>query len=170
MTPFETSFGLLIDREGTLSLEHNDRGNWTSGQIGIGSLRGTKYGVSAMSYPTVDIANLTLAAAQAIYKRDFWDKVRGDRLPPTVAFQVFDAAVNSGVEAASMWLQMAVSVATDGDIGELTLAAVATLSPVLVTSRFNAHRLIAMTSMSGWPLNSRGWARRVANNLLAGAT
>jgi lysozyme family protein len=169
MNPFETAFGLLIDREGALSLDHNDRGNWTSGQIGVGSLRGTKYGISAMSYPTLDIANLTLAAAQAIYKRDFWDRVQGDRLAATVAFQAFDAAVNSGLEAASKWLQMAASVPTDGDIGDETVAAVEALSPVLVTARFNAYRLLAMTTMSGWPLNSRGWARRVANNVLAGA-
>ena len=33
--------------EGGLSLDPNDRGNWTGGKKGSGELRGTKYGIAA---------------------------------------------------------------------------------------------------------------------------
>ena len=62
----------------------------------------TKYGISHAAYPDLDIASLTLADAQAIYRRDYWDKISGDRLDPRLALLVFDAAVNNGVGRAGM--------------------------------------------------------------------
>jgi hypothetical protein len=37
--------------EGGLSMDERDPGNWTGGAIGKGELRGTKYGISAQTYP-----------------------------------------------------------------------------------------------------------------------
>jgi hypothetical protein len=42
---------------------------WTTGIIGKGICKGTKYFISAMTYPDLDIKNL-LDQAKAIYKRD----------------------------------------------------------------------------------------------------
>ena len=39
---FDLSFDRVVGHEGGLSLDRNDRGNWTSGKIGVGSLNGTK--------------------------------------------------------------------------------------------------------------------------------
>ena len=63
---FDQAFTALIGNEGNYTLNHKDRGNWTGGMSGAGQLRGTKYGISAASYPAVDIKNLTLEAAKAI--------------------------------------------------------------------------------------------------------
>ena len=35
----------------------------------------TKYGISKRSYPNLDIANLTIDQAKAIYERDFWNQL-----------------------------------------------------------------------------------------------
>jgi lysozyme family protein len=56
----------------------------------------TKYGISKRSYPNVDIPQLTLEEAQAIYRRDFWDKLNLDSMPWNLALIEFDAAVNQG--------------------------------------------------------------------------
>lgn len=56
----------------------------------------TKYGISQRSYPDVDILRLTLDDATAIYRRDYWDKIRGDELPAGIDLLVFDSAVNQG--------------------------------------------------------------------------
>lgn len=168
MDNFPDAFAKLIDVEKGLSLDPNDRGNWTSGKIGVGTLRGTKYGISAMSYPTLDIANLTLDDAQAIYRRDYWNKVQADRFAAAISFQLFDAAVNSGIYPASIWLQKAAGAQADGVIGDKTIAAVTALPAAVVAARFNAYRLLDMTDMAGWGVYSRGWAKRIANNLLAG--
>jgi lysozyme family protein len=65
--------------------------------IGKGQCKGTKYGISAMTYPDLDIRNLTLDQAKAIYKRDWWDRINADDLHPAIVFQVWDFAVNAGM-------------------------------------------------------------------------
>lgn len=165
---FEKSFTLLISNEGCFTLSAKDSGNWTGGREGSGKLKGTKYGISAASYPHLDIENLSLTMAKEIYKRDFWDKCRADELPEQIRFDVFDTAVNSGVSRAIKLLQRAVGVQEDGIIGPKTLAAAANLEGFLLDKRFNATRLLYITelSISAWSNFGRGWVTRIANNML----
>lgn len=161
---FDKAFELLIGNEGEFSNDAKDSGNWTSGRIGIGKLLGTKYGISAASYPKLDIANLTLQEAKIIYRQDFWL----EELPPFIAFDFFDTAVNSGKKRAILLLQKSLGVVEDGKFGPKTVAALAQATPRL-SSIFNAHRLIFMANTSSWETYGKGWARRIANNLLLGA-
>ena len=85
---FYTSFERVIGHEGEFTNDKNDRGNWTSGVIGEGELKGTKYGISAMSYPNLDIENLTLKQAQSIYFEDFWTGNGIDLLPKAMQYQM----------------------------------------------------------------------------------
>jgi lysozyme family protein len=163
---FDQSFMALIGHEGGFTDDPKDRGNWTSGVIGKGELKGTKYGVSAMSYPQVDIRNLTLDNAKAIYKRDFWDKAKCDTLPDAIRFDVFDMAVNSGVKRAIETLQSALGVKADGIIGNQTMEAIKALDPQLLDKRLSGHRLLFIANVGTFPTYGRGWVRRVANNLL----
>jgi len=62
----------------------------------------TKYGISKRSYPQEDIKNLTEERAKELYKRDYWDRIRGDDIKDeAIAFNIFDCAVNMGVRTAS---------------------------------------------------------------------
>ena len=160
---FERLFAIVVGIEGGYSAERADPGNWTGGAVGAGELRGTKFGISAAAYPTLDIANLTLADAQAIYRRDYWDRVCGDDLPPPLALIVFDAAVNNGVARAARWLQRAGGVAEDGVIGPVTLAAVTggARDPAALCAEFLAQRLVFMASLLTWRDFGLGWARRL---------
>jgi len=167
---FELAFERLLGHEGHLSLDPKDRGNWTSGIVGVGELKGSFMGISAMSYPDLDIPNLTVEHVKAIYLRDFWDKVDGDHLYDGVAYQTFDFAVNSGIGTAIRKLQLAVGVADDGDWGPISSAAAANMSESDTIMRLCAARLRFMTFLSGWSNNGRGWARRIAGNLEYGAT
>jgi hypothetical protein len=67
----------------------------------------TKYGISKRGHPDVDIKNLTLAQAKAIYKKDYWDKLNLDeiRFGNAWAVVVFDTAVNLGVGRVSSWVK-----------------------------------------------------------------
>ena len=98
-------FPIFIDRllshEGGFTDDRRDPGNWTGGKVGAGLLKGTKFGIAANTYPALDIKNLTRAQAVAIYRWDFWERARCDRLPAVVAFQLLDGAVNSGIAQAS---------------------------------------------------------------------
>lgn len=125
----------------------------------------TNWGIAKRSYPNVNIKALTRDGAIAIYRRDFWDRVQGDKLPPAVAFQAFDAAVNHGIGNAVRWLQRAAGVADDGVIGPVTLAAIRKAEPADLVLRFNAVRLEFYANLSTFPTFGRGWTRRVAGNL-----
>lgn len=107
----------------------------------------TNWGIAKRSYPDLDIRHLTRDKAVAIYKRDFWDKVQGDQLPPAVAFQLFDAAVNHGIGNAVRWLQAAARVKVDGQLGPATMAAVRSQATTDLLLRFNAARLDFYTNL-----------------------
>lgn len=154
MTSFDKAFETLIGHEGGYVNHPSDPGGET------------KYGITKRTYPAVNIRTLTLDQAKAIYKRDFWDKVRGDELPYGVAFNLFDGAVNSGVTRSVMWMQSAAGVADDGKFGPITLGAILAADPDVLAARFNGYRLRFMTDLTTWPTFGRGWARRVAGNLI----
>lgn len=136
-----------------------DPGNWTGGKIGSGHLKGTKFGISAASFPHLDIARLTIDDAKAIYEARYWQPIRGDDLPPGLALLCFDSAVNNGVGAATRWLQSAAGVTIDGAIGPKTIAAAQASG---VDARFHLARTMAMTRMAAWADFGKGWAVRLA--------
>lgn len=150
-------------------MDATDHGNWTGGAPHSGQLRGTKFGVSAAAYPHLDIASLTLIDAQRIYRADYWTPIHGDELPPGIAFQAFDAAVNHGTSRAIMLLQQAAGANDDGVFGPKTALAVKTTPQLDLLARFNAARLRFYTNTATWPNHGKGWVRRVAQNLEYGA-
>jgi lysozyme family protein len=79
----------------------------------------TKYGISQRAYPNVDIRNLSEQEAKNIYKRDYWDKVKGDEIKEQqIAENIFDTAVNMGARTASKLAQLALDIEpADGVIG-----------------------------------------------------
>jgi lysozyme family protein len=83
MDNFANCFAFTLGAEGGYSNNPGDPGNWTGGAVGHGEVRGTKYGISASAYPALDIANLTEAQAEEIYRRDYWASLHGDELRAT---------------------------------------------------------------------------------------
>lgn len=162
---FDEAFERLIGHEGKFQNIRSDRGNWTSGKVGVGELKGTKFGITAMSYPHLDIKNITLDEAKEIYRRDFWDRACSDDFDGAIAYQVFDAGVNHGIENAVRFLQRAVGVADDGYIGPVTLKAIQAMSVSDILMRFNAARIRFYTKLSTWSNFGKGWVLRVAGNL-----
>jgi lysozyme family protein len=162
---FEKAFRIVVGHEGGFDTTRADPGNWTSGIVGVGVLLGTKYGVSAAAYPDVAIADLTLDQAQTIYRRDYWDRIGGDGLPPSLALLVFDAAINNGAAAAARWLQATVGADQDGRIGPVTRAAAAACvakdGAGTVGARFQGRRVFFMGCLSTWPVFGHGWAERL---------
>jgi lysozyme family protein len=115
---------------------------------------------------TGPMRDITQAQAKAIYLPLYWNAAHIDCLPDELRFHVFDAAVNSGVGQSVRWLQRAVGVVDDGLVGPKTLGALSAVSGTVVAARFTGHRLVFMTSLKTWPAFGRGWANRIANNLM----
>lgn len=125
----------------------------------------TNWGISKRSYPDLDIKGLTRDQAKAIYLRDFWVRGAMDQLPPALAFQAFDAAVNHGIETAIRLTQRAAGVADDGHIGPVTLAAIRRDSVTDLLMLFVAERLDYWRKLNTWPKFGGGWAGRAAADL-----
>lgn len=160
-TRYDKCFERVIGHEGGFTDDRRDRGNWTSGVIGKGQLKGTKFGISAMSYPNVDIKNLTLEQAKAIYKTDFWQKNKCDELPIGVDYLVFDSAINHGSSRAIRFLQIASGSAVDGSIGPKTLEATKRKKPEAVISEFCVARGLFYTEIGTFQTYKKGWFRRL---------
>lgn len=151
---FDQAFERLIGHEGGYVNDSRDPGGET------------KYGISRRSYPGEDIAGMTLERAKTIYLRDFWGPAGCDAAPDAVKFDLFDMAVNSGVRAAVRTLQKVVGETQDGIIGPRTLQAVQSMPAPRLVARFNGARLEFMASLPTWPAFGKGWARRIAANLM----
>ena len=149
---FASALNRLLTHEGTYVNDPLDPGGETN------------WGISKRSYPDLDIRGLTREQAAAIHKRDFWD-VLGDQAHPAVKFQVFDFAVNSGIQTALRKLQVAIGVADDGHWGPVSAAALAAMDVNDVLMRFVAERLDFWRKLSTWPRFGAGWAGRAAADL-----
>lgn len=151
---FDEAFKRLIAHEGGFVDHPSDPGG------------ATNFGISQRSYPGEDIRGMTLERAKEIYRRDFWGAAGCDAVPDAVKFDLFDMAVNSGVSRAIKTLQRAVGAAEDGALGPMTLQAVQSMPASRLVARFNGVRLAFMAGLTNWPAFSRGWALRIASNLM----
>ena len=153
---FDQSFERLLGHEGGYVSDPRDPGGETNWGITVTVARAEGYNGSMRDLPR--------DTAKAIYKAKYWAPVRADELPDSVRFDVFDAAVNHGVNQSSKWLQRAAGANPDGVIGAQTVAA-ARLAGPLIAAAFNGYRLQFYTDLNTWPTFGKGWARRVASNL-----
>jgi len=128
----------------------------------------TKWGISKKSYPHLDIFNLTIVDAEAIYRRDYLIPLRADLFEDGVAYQLLDFAVNSGPITAIKQLQEAIGCVPDGNVGPKTRAELSKYSEASLIMLLVAERLDFMVSLRNWSENSRGWIRRMANDLRYG--
>jgi lysozyme family protein len=125
----------------------------------------TKYGISKRAYPNVDIKNLTTDEAKAIYKRDYWDKIKGDEMQSQkVAFELFDTAVNMGVRTASKLMQGCVGAHPDGIIGNKTRQLINNTDEELLLLRFKLAKIARYAYITRKrPANKKfllGWINR----------
>ena len=151
---FDDAFEQLIGHEGGYVNHPADPGGET------------KYGITKRSYPGENIAGMTLARAKQIYLRDYWGPAGCGSVPAAIRYDLFDMAINSGVRAAVKCLQGAAGAEQDGILGPRTLQAVGVLNGARLAARFNGARLQYMTDLKKWPFFGKGWARRIASNLM----
>ncbi|VVE31802.1 hypothetical protein PEP31012_03716 [Pandoraea eparura] len=159
MSSFDEAFDALIGNEGAYSNNPKDPGGETMWGITARVARASGY-----SGPMKDLPRDT---AKAIAKKLYWDPLRLDELDARVAFQIFDANYNGGHPV--IWMQGAAGAKVDGLIGPQTIAAVQATDPLRFMMRWNSLRLTYFTSLKTWLDFGKGWARRIASNLMKGA-
>lgn len=113
--------------------------------------------------PKRDVYLMTPDERDAIYRKQYWDKVMGDDLPAGVSFVVFDGAVNSGPSQSAKWLQRALNLpVVDGIIGEATISACwAHPDHDALVRAMCARRLAYLKALRTWKTYNKGWTARV---------
>ena len=128
----------------------------------------TKWGITkrtalANGY-TAPMRDMTRAQAVEIYRTAFWQRYQCDKLPESLAYQLLDACINHGYGNAARMLQRPAKVADDGQIGNVTLAAVAALPGNDLPPPVNAHHNGFFAGLAAFNTCGCGWMRRVADN------
>jgi len=151
--------------EGGYGRNAKDRGDWTSGKIGVGELKGTAFGIAAMTLKDrglegIDLKSLTRDRAIEIYRRDEWKSCGGDALPEGIDQVTFDATVNSGVGRGVPWTAKALGVS--GNLSAVVAAARSATDKVAVVKKACAIRTSFLKGLSTFVTFGKGWMTRVA--------
>ena len=154
MAKFENVIDRILVNEGGYVNDPNDRGGETN------------FGISKRSYPNVDIKNLTVNQAKEIYKKDYWDKVKGDDITSEhIAYELFDTAVNMGARTASKIAQAVCASHPDGFIGVNTLKLLNGMDEELFVTKYKLAKIARYAYLvKTRPANRKflfGWINRV---------
>jgi len=158
---FNEAFDFVVGAEGGFGNDPNDRGNWTTGIIGEGECKGTKFGISAMSYPDMDIEQLSLIDARDIYCRHYWRPMYCELLSYAQAVCLFDCAVNQGKRRSAKFAQRAACVTADGIMGMQTIGAMHRMKNNLFVDCFLAEREKHYRLLSTFDRYGKGWMNRL---------
>ncbi len=118
---FILAIHFLLPAEGGYGDNPNDHGGPTD--MGVTQATYDAWRIQE-GLPTQSVSLITTAEAIALYRARYWTAAHCDDFGPKVAICVFDWAVNHGVVGAIQTLQAVLSVATDGECGPITIAAV----------------------------------------------
>lgn len=130
----------------------------------------TNLGVTKRVYEewggTKDMKDLTVDDVAPIYKKNYWNKLKGDELPAGLDLCVFDFGVNAGPGRAAKYLQSMIGSTPDGGIGPMTLQALANYveeqgSIAEVIKDYQSERQKYYESLSTFSTFGKGWTRRV---------
>lgn len=118
---------------------------------------------------------ITDEEVRAIYKREYWDRIQGDKLAPGVSYVVFDGAINSGVSQSVKWLQRALKEMglytglIDGQLGQGTRVAAAGVNDNdLLVARIIKRREAFLRALKTFKTFGRGWLSRIRDVLAVG--
>lgn len=112
-----------------------------------------------------DMKDLLVEDVAPIYKKNYWDKVKGDSLPDGLDLCVFDFGVNAGPGRSAKYLQNMIGTVADGGIGPNTLKKVDEYVDkhglVNTIVNFQSARQSYYEQLSTFETFGRGWTRRV---------
>ena len=183
MTPLQIFLSNTMQYEGMFSQDTRDPGNWTGGTCGRGECLGTMRGISTAAYPgilkglspadraagapwPVKVADLTPAQTDIIYAAEYWYAAHANLLPPALAIVYADFGVNSGPGTAARILQGVVGARQDGQIGNETVKAIASLATpehgglAGLVARYQGEHVRYLMALPLWQTQGLGWERR----------
>ena len=156
---WNNAFNLMLKSEGGYVNNPADPGGMTN----LGVTKATWENWAGRESDEAEMRGLTPEKVEPLYKKKYWNAVRGDELPAGISYLCFDFAVNAGAGRAIKTLQSAVGVTPDGGFGPMTMAAVQAIDPVTLIERFSAEKVVFYRSLSTFATFGNGWLNRVAD-------
>jgi lysozyme family protein len=155
---FDNVLKLVLRAEGGFVNDPRDPGGMTN----LGVTQRVWEAFIGRPVSEAEMLALTPADVAPLYRANYWERVRGDELPPGVDYAVMDFAVNSGTSRSAKTLQRACGVAEDGAIGAQTLQAVNSADPITLIDTVCDLRLAFLQSLPTFVTFGNGWSARVA--------
>ena len=113
-----------------------------------------------------EMKDLTKEDVEPIYKKNYWDRVKGDDLPEGLDLCIFDFAVNAGPGRAAKFIQRLVNTTVDGGIGPNTLGKINEyVDHYGINQTIESYALMRQNyyeSLSNFATFGKGWTRRVS--------
>jgi len=154
---FERCLAVTLAHEGGWADHPKDPGGSTMKGVTIGTYAQHK----GRNVTKDELRAISDSDLRAIYRRGYWDKVRGDDLPAGLDLVAFDGAVNSGPSRGAKWVQQALGVAQDGKIGPATIAAASRANVEAAIYEACNARMGFLRGLKTWATFGRGWQSRV---------
>lgn len=158
MSNFQKCLEIILHHEGGYVNHPKDPGGETN--LGVTKRVYEEWG------GTKDMKDLTVEDVAPIYKKNYWDRVKGDNLPAGLDLCIFDFAVNAGPGRAAKMIQRMIGVTVDGGIGPMTLQAlgiyeeeVGGINEVII--EYQKQRQSYYESLKNFDTFGKGWTRRV---------
>lgn len=163
---FDASLKHLLKSEGGFTNDPRDPGN----KLPDGRAGCTMLGVTQATYESFigkrttqeKMRTLTAEDVGPIYRKKYWDAVKGDELPSGLDYLMFDFAVNAGPGRAIKIMQQALGVTSDGVIGRMTMKAIADADPEELIEKFSEAKSDYYRSLKTFETFGKGWLNRVA--------
>lgn len=155
---FDQCLALVLKHEGGFVNNPKDPGGMTN--LGVTKKVWEEWVSHPVDEPTMKALGPMDVAP--LYKKMYWDKIKGDELPSGVDYACFDLAVNSGVSRAIKTLQKALGVSADGVIGQATLDAIESSNHRDLATEICDIRLNFLQSLPTFATFGAGWSRRVS--------
>jgi lysozyme family protein len=169
---FDLVFPELMKHEGGYQNDASDPGNYTGGRIGVGSLVGTKYGISAgamsnyLGRPATvaDMQGVTQEFAKPFFRDRYWNPVNADNLPLGLDYAMADMSYHSGPSRAVRNLQNTLGTPTTGTLSMADYNAItAHGNPQALAGQYIANRRTFLQGLNNYEHNKNGWNARLDN-------
>lgn len=162
---WDSCFAMVLKHEGGYVNNPKDPGGMTN----LGVTRKNWEAYLDRDVTEADMRALTPEMVKPFYKRNYWDKIRGDELPSGVDYAAYDLAVNSGTGRAAKYLQKIAGVPEDGVIGPQSLKAIQKCDAEDVVDEICNMRMDFLKNLNTFDTFGKGWTIRV-NDVKAKAT
>ena len=158
---FDKCLHMLLEHEGGYVNNVHDKGGMTN--LGVTKRVYDKW-IDRESTEQ-EMRDLTPDDVAPIYKKNYWNRVKGDSLPSGLDWACFDWAVNSGSGRPAKAVQRAVGATQDGAIGNQTLGLIAEKDPKFIIDYVYTVRQAFYESLDDYKHFGRGWSRRNTETL-----